>query len=221
MNMRNTTDEFELSVIQKDNPNLDKLLSVYPEEAIKKILDNKDKVAKVLQAFSANTVNVTLIGMVMTCAEKCPYSTVCILLKNDLAPFGYPCPIERKVAIDLEQEVITSLEIDSSDPIEMEMLWDLIDMKLLDMRSSGALRDGLLTQLVESKVGQSVQTKKEISSELEIKLDIKRLKHSIIDTFVATRRAKKKYGMNTSKNNLEEILRNASQTVTSDDLTDD
>jgi hypothetical protein len=123
-----------------------------------------------------------------------------------MAPESYPCPIEKKIIIDLEGDLIVSLDINRSDPIEMEMLWDLIDTKLLDMRASGALKDGRLVQLVEQQVAKVTQTKEEPSPTLLMKLELKRLKHSIIDSFVATRRAKKKYGMISELNSVESLI---------------
>jgi hypothetical protein len=123
-----------------------------------------------------------------------------------MAPESYPCPIEKKIIIDLEGDLIVSLDINRSDPIEMEMLWDLIDTKLLDMRASGALKDGRLVQLVEQQVEKVTQTKEEPYPTLLMKLELKRLKHSIIDSFVATRRAKKKYGMISELNSVESLI---------------
>jgi len=124
-------------------------------------------------------------------------------------PVGHSCPIEKKIASELEADLVETLAIDQNDIIEMELLWDLIDMKLLDMRSSGALKNGSLVQVVENRVGNVSTSREEASPILEIKMNIKRLKHSIVDSFVATRRAKKKYGMSSNRNTIEELLLDA------------
>lgn len=195
-----------LETLRNENPDIAPLLAVYPEEEAAKLISNKSKLAKIARAFDSVSVARSQASMVMTCQHDCPYKDICILKKEDLAPYGHPCPIERKVIYQLEADVIKSLDIETDNPIEMELLWDLIDMKLLDMRASATMKDGKLITKVESKMGKVVSSRDEISPLLEAKLDLKRLKHSIIDAFVATRRAKKKYGMQSDANSIEQLI---------------
>lgn len=209
-NLRDNSAETHLDILKEEDPDVKALLSVYPEEAADKILANKKKLKKVVAAFKGMKQYTNTNTIIMTCnSRSCPYRTVCILAKNNMAPDGYPCPVEKKIVLELESDIITSLGIDRSDPIEMEMLWDLIDTKLLDMRASGALKDGAVTQKVEQQVAKVIQTKEELSPNLEIKIDLKRLKHQIIDSFVATRRAKKKYGMQNDVGTIENLVMQA------------
>lgn len=214
INLRNITEKQELSIMVKDYPEIENLLQVYPPEMASLLINNKEKIkniVKVLENFNKNTCTNT---MVMQCSDKCVYKEVCVLFKNGLAPVGYPCPIEKKLIMELEFDITKSLDIDRNDPIEMEMLWDLIDAKILDMRSSGALKNGTLVQIVEQKVGpSSTVTREEISPNIEVKLELKKLKHSIIDSFVATRRAKKKYGMQSDPRSLEQMIKDAASRV--------
>ena len=119
------------------------------------------------------------------------------------------CPIERKMVMELESDISTSLGIDANDPIEMELLWDLIDTKILDLRASALLRNGEMSNVIKTIAGKIESTKIEIKPELTAKFALKEIKHSIIDAFVATRRAKKKYGMNVGSNALEDLLKKA------------
>lgn len=188
-------------------PNLNDLLAYYPEDQVEMIMEHKDKFNKVLKTFDKMSNTIFSSTVVMTCASRtCPYRDVCILLKNEIAPEGGACPVEKKVIAELEFDVINSLKIDRNDPIEMELLWDLIDLKLLDMRASGYMKNGSVVQVVESKIGHASSTREELAPALVIKMDLKRIKHSIIDQFVATRRAKKKYGMSNDSKTLEEML---------------
>ncbi len=173
----------------------------------------QSKLNKIIKAFGSVSLACSDATMVMTCHDECPYKDICILKREAIAPHGHQCPVEKRIIFQLEADVIASLEIDSSNPIEMELLWDLIDMKLLDMRASAALKDGKLIQRVESKVGQNTMTRDELSPLIEAKLDLKKLKHSIIDAFVATRRAKKKYGTNTDVSSIEQMILNAAAKV--------
>ena len=211
MNLRNQTDADSKALLIRENKDIKALLDVYPEEEVQRLLNNKDKLGKIVTAFQNVSAVVSTSSVVMTCNLNCPYKEVCILKLSDMAPIGYACPIEQKIVAELECDLVQSLEIKQDDPIEMEMLWDLIDMKLLDMRASGALKNGKLVQLVESKTGQNITVKEEIAPEVVIKLDLKKLKHSIIDSFVATRRAKKKYGMQNNADAIEELLRQAAK----------
>ena len=206
-NLRDNSAQTHLDILKQEDPDIQSLLAVYPEEAAEKILANKKKLAKVIKVFQSMKNYTDTNTIIMTCKiETCPYKNVCILKLNDMAPDGYPCPVEKKLVLELETDIIQSLGIDRNDPVEMELLWDLIDTKLLDMRTSGFLKDGAVTQTVTQQVAKVVQTKEELSPTLMIKLDIKRLKHSIIDSFVATRRAKKKYGMQNDVGTIETLI---------------
>lgn len=206
-NLRDNSAKTHLDILNQEDPEIKELLAVYPEEAAEKILSNKKKLGKIIAAFKNMKNYADTNSIVMTCdPQECPYRSVCILRLNDMAPTGLSCPVEKKIVIELESDIVQSLNIDRNDPIETEMLWDLIDTKLLDMRASGALKKGSLVQVVQQQVAKVTQTKEEISPTLLIKLDIKRLKHSIIDSFVATRRAKKKYGMVSDINTLEALI---------------
>jgi len=207
LNLRDNSASTHLDILKQEDPEIQGLLAVYPEEAAEKILANKKKLRKVMAAFNDMTNYTDTNAVVMTChIGQCPYKDVCILNVNDMAPEGYSCPVEKKIVTELEGDLVQSLAIDRNDPVEMELLWDLIDIKLLDMRASGAMKNGSLVQIVQQQVAKVTQTKEEISPTLLAKLDLKRLKHSIIDSFVATRRAKKKYGMMSDINTLEALI---------------
>lgn len=213
INLRNETENYQLDLIRKDIPELNSLLSVYPVEQFSKILANKEKLKQVTLAFSNISSNTVVNAIVMTCNSTCPYNSVCILKANNMDPTGYLCPIEKKLVMELESDIVQSLTIDRADPIEMELLWDLIDAKLLDLRASGALKNGDLVQVITNTIGKMTTTRQELSPVMEIKVDLKRLKHSIMDTFIATRRAKKKYGMAQDGGVLEKILEHAAKRI--------
>jgi hypothetical protein len=214
MNLRNVTNKQELAILETQNPDLSILLGIYPSELSANLINNKEKLLEITKTLNNLTKNTCINTMIMKCTPECIYKDICELVKNEIAPYNYPCPIEKKVIMDMEFDIVRSLDIDRNDPIEMEMLWDLIDAKLLDMRSSGALSNGRLTQTVEQKLGKDmVVTREELSPNIEAKLELKKLKHSIIDSFAATRRAKKKYGMQSDTRTLEQMIRDAADNV--------
>lgn len=210
INLRDNSTETCMDIMKQDTPELKALLDVYPEKAAEKILANKAKLAKVLTAFGNMKGYSNVNNIVMNCdSRNCPHRQVCVLVENDMAPDGYSCPIEKKIIMEMEFDLVQSLAIDRNDPIEMEMLWDLIDIKLLDVRTSGALKDGRTTQIVHQQVAKIEQTKEEESPALLMKLELKKVKHSIMDAFLATRRSKKKYGMASDVNTLEALIMSA------------
>ena len=221
LNLRDNSVETHLGLLRQDNPEVEALIAIYPEDQYERLLANKQKLNKVLKAFNNMNAMASCSVMLMTCNRlTCPYRDSCILLKNDLAPEGSSCPIEKKIVSEVEFEIVNSLKIDRNNPIEMELLWDLIDTKLLDMRTSGFLRDGSVIQIVKNKIGQMENEHQDLSPAIQIKLELKKLKHNIIDSFVATRRAKKKYGISQSSLSLEELLKSAVGIKDSKDITD-
>ena len=210
MNVRQEpTSAQQLSIIKKEMP-LDELLSVYPEEAIDKLVANKDKLFKIIEAFKNVGPSVSKATMVMNCdTEKCPYRSSCILKKNDLAPTGLPCPIEKKLIMELESAISQELDIDTQNTIEMELLFDFIDAKLLDMRTSGMIAEGSVVQLITIDNGKAVNKYKDIAPEFKVKMDLKKLKSNIMEEFMATRKAKKRYGLSLGDNSFESIIKNA------------
>ena len=212
MNVRKElTSEQQLSLIKKEMP-LDELLSVYPEEAVDKLIANKEKLLKLAETFKNVAPSVSKATMVMTCdIVSCPHKNSCVLKKNGLAPAGYPCPIEKKLVIEIESAIVQELEIDTQNTIEMELLFDFIDAKLLDMRTSGMISSGSVVQLIEIDNGKATNRYKDVAPEFKIKMDLKKLKSSIMEEFMATRKAKKRYGL-TSDSSFESIIKNAMNT---------
>jgi len=208
IDLRDNSPDTLVALMKQKNPGLESLLSVYPEEHYDKLLKHKDKLDKVIEQFYKVSSYNSMHSVVMKCnITTCPYESICILKKASIAPEGSSCPVEKKMVIDLESDIVESLKISRNDPIEMELLWDLIDTKILDMRTSGAMNNGALIQEIVSTVAGKIETsKQEMSPNVEVKLELKKLKHSIIDSFVATRRAKKKYGMQGTNKSLESVL---------------
>lgn len=210
MNVRkDPTAKQQLSVIKKDM-SLDDLISVYPEEAIEKLVANKDKLAKIAAAFSDTITTVSKATMIMKCNTKsCPYKTSCILIKDGLAPNGYQCPIEKKLVMEIESAIVHELDIDTQNAIEMELLYDFIDAKLLDMRTSGLISDSSVVQWIEIDNGKAVNKYKDVAPEFKVKMDLKRLKSNIMEEFMATRKAKKRYGLGSGSDSFESIIKKA------------
>jgi hypothetical protein len=214
MNVRkDPTAKQQLSLIKKEI-NLDDLLSVYPEEAIDKLVANKDKLLKISEMFGDTMTTVSKATMILQCdTSKCPFKNSCILIKNSIAPNGYQCPIEKKLVMEIESSIIQELDIDTQNTIEMELLYDFIEAKLLDMRTSGMIADTSVVQLIEIDNGKAVNRYKDVAPEFKVKMDLKKLKSSIMEEFMATRKAKKRYGLSTGNDSFEDIIKKAMSNV--------
>lgn len=210
VNIRALSKDAHVKDLAENNPELKTLLEMYPKEHAEKILNNKDKLLKLAKAYNNIAASIATNALVMTCSEKCPFKDVCMFRKYGMAPDGSPCPVEQKIITELESDIVEYLDIDRSDPIEMEMLWDLIDTKIIDMRASADLKDGSVIQIVES-TGKISSKKEEIDPAVLLKIELKKLKHSIIDSFVATRRSKKKYGTTGEASTIEALIMEAAR----------
>ena len=219
MNLRQEpTSTQRMALIKAENPHLSSLTDVYPPELSEKLLKNKQKLDAIAKAFDNASQGISKAVIFMTCkGPKCPHSSSCVLLKNDIAPETYSCPIEMKVCMEVESALIDELEIDPQSTVDMELLYDLIDTKLLDMRTSGLIAKGSLIQTITVETGRTKVVSKDIAPEVKIKLDLKKLKHSIMTDFLATRRAKKRYGVGNGQGGLAEIISDAIKRKKSDD----
>lgn len=210
MNLREPLDENkQLRVIQEEVGDLSPLLAMYPEEQLNKLINNKDKLQKLAKLFSGDMQVVTTQAMIMKCnSSTCPYKSSCPLLKANVAPDGYACPLEKKILNELEITLIRDLEIDSQDTVEMELLYDFIDAKILDMRTSGMLAEASLVQEITKDGRNGSIISKDVAPEFNIKMDLKALKSKLLNEFMATRLSKKRYGI-TGTNSMEEIIKSA------------
>jgi len=203
-------DNQEISIIEEELGDLSPLLSMYPEEALDKLIKNKDKLTKISKMFESGGINaVSTSVMLMRCNQSdCPYRLSCPLLKAGIAPEGYTCPIEKKLSSELELTLIKDLGIDPQDTVEMELLFDFIDAKLLDMRTSGMLANTSLVQEITKEGRGGATMSRDVAPEFTIKMDLKSLKSKLLNEFMATRLSKKRYGISGSST-MEEIIRNA------------
>lgn len=210
MNLREKLNENqELQIIQNDIGDLSPLLSFYPEEAMNKLVKNKEKLLKISKLFENGLANVTTSVILMRCNPNiCPYKLVCPLLKAGLEPEGHYCPIEKKISNELEITLTQTLDIDTQDTVEMELLYDFIDAKLLDLRTSGMIAEGSLVQEISKDGRNGTVMSKDVAPEFTIKMDLKALKSKLLNEFMATRLSKKKYGIQ-GVNTMEDIIKSA------------
>ena len=210
MNLReNLSNDKQLQLIQEEVGDLSPLLAMYPEEAIETLLRNKDKLHKLAKLFDNGISTVTSSIMMMRCnPENCPYKLSCPLLKQNMAPTGYACPIEKKICNELEITLCKDLNIDPQDTVEMELLYDFIDAKILDMRTSGMLAEGSLVQEIRKDARNGAILSRDVAPEFTIKMDLKVLKSKLLNEFMATRLSKKRYGIQ-GASTMEEIIKSA------------
>jgi len=209
INLRDNNNATQIAVIEEEVGDLSPLLSMYPEEALHKLIKNKDKLQKISNMFESGMASVSTSIMLMRCnGDECPYRLSCPLLKADIQPEGYYCPIEKKLSNELEIDLIRDLNIDPQDTVEMELLFDFIDAKILDMRTSGMISNTGLVQEITKEGRGGATMSKDIAPEFLIKMDLKNLKNKLLNEFMGTRLAKKRYGI-VGTNSMEDIIKNA------------
>jgi len=210
MNLMDDSVQTEVMVLKNQHgEDIRSLVEHYPEEYLDKLLNNKDKLNKIASKFNCSLTAISKTAMVMKCNTRtCPFSSMCILAKNDIAPEGYSCPVESKLVDELSSSIIKDLDVDTQNAIEMDMLYDLIDIKLLDLRTSGLLGAGSVVQEITLHSGNLTTSTRDVAPEIKVKLELKRLKFSIMEEFMATRKAKKKYGIS-GTSTFESIIRKA------------
>jgi len=209
INLRDNNNATQIAVIEEEVGDLSPLLSMYPEEAMHKLIKNKDKLQKISTMFDSGITAVSTSVMLMRCSsDDCPYRLSCPLLKAELEPEGYTCPIEKKLSNELEISLVRDLNIDTQDTVEMELLFDFIDAKLLDMRTSGMISNTGLVQEITKEGRGGATMSRDIAPEFLIKMDLKALKSKLLNEFMGTRLAKKRYGVQ-GTNSMEDIIKNA------------
>lgn len=169
----------------------------YPQEVLKdKQFTNEQLIdlSKMLRSCSSGLTYFTP----MKCAgDKCPARDKCSLFKNGLAPIAYTCPIEAMLTDVWEQEYIETLDIDIHNKIERDLVKELVEADIIEMRASSDLaRSGLYdyNAIGVDAEGRAIYKKEEAVS-IKIKMLFKKRKDKAIEDFLATRKSRVKFGV--------------------------
>lgn len=124
----------------------------------------------------------------------CRFAQTCPLQKISQAPIGKACPVEQIIIDRLVEEHVQTLGIDPSNSIELDMLYDLVEAEIFDMRTTADISYGDLYEWQDVGVDHKGNpiTRKEVSLAFEVKDRVKRLKKSIREQFASTREIREK-----------------------------
>ena len=76
----------------------------------------------------------------MKCRGKdCPLADSCILLAKGIEPLGKKCPIELAMVSDFMQNIMSDLNVDPDNLVEVAMVRDLVDNEVQHVRKSHLL----------------------------------------------------------------------------------
>jgi hypothetical protein len=149
--------------------------------------------------------------------DSCPYAATCQILKNDLAPFGEPCPSEIAKIIKKYDDVCRELSITDEDEVDKMLLRDLINYEImLDRCDSKVAQKADFIEIVPFAVGEdgTVLERPELDQAVVFREKIAKKKNETLQLLNSTRKDKAGQNMNvnlTPTQIVEELINKAKQ----------
>lgn len=131
--------------------------------------------------------------------EECQFSPSCPLLKEGLAPANTgKCPIEQSMMLQLFNDYVDELEVDTTRMVEVSIVRDLVDQEIQQIRKTWLLsqEDFIQENVVGVDEMGNVQTRKELHQAVDYEERILKRKEKLRNALLATREAKYKAGQN-------------------------
>lgn len=160
-----------------------------------------DKRARVAHLTSSSRTKTAIFTSIpMECkGSKCPFADNCGLLKENLAPVGYPCPYEMGMVRTLMADYIEDLDVDTDNTIELCLIRDLADLEVQYLRKTKVLsKENFIQDFV---VGADAEGNPIFSTRLHLAIDydekLFKKKSILLKQFLATRESKAKAGIGT------------------------
>lgn len=127
----------------------------------------------------------------------CPYAEVCPLLKADVAPVGFSCPIEAKLVANTMAAYIEQFDIEDDNFIELSMVREMVDIEVQYMRQDKILSMEHFIQ--ENVVGVDSDgdpvMRKELHIAVELADKLHKRRQALFKNFLATRESRLKAGL--------------------------
>lgn len=139
--------------------------------------------------------NYSVLPLVCQGLSKCPHAHVCPFSYK--VPIGLQCPMEQAIIVERMEALMNEFGVDGHRASEFMMLNRVIELELLDMRTSSMLASPKYQSIMRHVVtgatpdGELIENE-EITPLLEIKEKVSREKMKILSTLVATPEAKYK-----------------------------
>lgn len=156
----------------------------------------KDKVAELTSPSRTKKAMFSSIPIVCR-GDKCVYAEVCPLLKENVAPVGYACPIESKLVANTMGAYIEQFDIEDDNFIELSMVREMVDLEVQYMRQNKMLSMEHFIQ--ENVVGIDADgdpiLRKELHIAAELGEKLHKRRQTLFKSFLATRESRLKAGL--------------------------
>lgn len=186
-------DEEKLALIEKKDKMLKNLDSAWT-------ISEKGKIAVSAAMAMLSTKHGFYANIPIICKEdNCPYAATCNLLKNGLAPFGEPCPVEIAKIVKKYEDYVQELNVREEDKIDQTLLRDLINYEIIIDRCDAKIaQEANFVSLVPFAVGQdgTVLEKEEINKSIELRERMSKKKNEILQLLNSTRKDKAEQKIN-------------------------
>lgn len=143
----------------------------------------------------------------ITCkSTECPYHLSCELLKYNLAPYGEKCAYETGLIEVNYMRYMEEFNLDEASYSDITMVKELVNAEVMIERSLALLsQEGLAIEQVFAGASEDGEAfyKPEVSKAQDLYERNLRIKERVLDTMMATRKAKSKLDTGTTTNPLE------------------
>lgn len=161
-------------------------------------LSERGIIAKELsRKYSASKHGMSARVPIMCGKSQCPYSASCILLQNDLAPYGEPCPMEVAYIENAYERYDEDFNVENSSYVDRATVDEIINLDVMIQRAK-ALMSQETIQIQDTVVGTTedgdVITRPEISRAFELYERCLTRRNSLYQLMAATRKDKIKDG---------------------------
>lgn len=194
----NVNEDKKYPITKTGNEQLNKLMSYYPKQLQDSMQLDADQIKSIkkdikeIDGLQTNRLPLTCKG------HECIFAKKCSLQRHGIAPVGYPCPIESYLMETWRDDYMSSLNVNTMNKIEMDFIKDMVECDIMDMRTSNELAEHGLYDFpilgINEKTGQPYRGKIE-NIAIGIKLKYKKRKDGKVEEFLATRKAKAKFGI--------------------------
>lgn len=132
-------------------------------------------------------------------AEKCVFADTCPLQKENIAPKGYPCPLEMAMVLQFADDYMKQLGIDEENFVEVSMVRNIVNYEVQFVRTSKYLaKEGFIQEnVVGVNPNGEVIMRKELHTAVEMQDKVQKAMKELRKELMATREAKAKLGMGT------------------------
>lgn len=189
--------EIEKVEVEKENF-LKQFESLRPDFFLSEIYKDENDMAKAAESVRPARTKTSLFSSIpMRCTgPKCLYADSCPLQEQNIAPIGQSCPIEMALVSQFMESVMTELNVNPENLIEVSMVRDLVDQEVQQMRATKLLAKESFIQ--ENVVGLDSDGRPVMKKEMHLAVDLTdrllKRKKDIRNQMMATREQKAKVG---------------------------